>query len=66
VRSAGRVVNRDELAAVLHQREASPLERSLDVHISRLRKKLAAKRDLIRTIRGTGYLFSYKDGDGEP
>ncbi|MBI4903699.1 MAG: response regulator transcription factor [Acidobacteria bacterium] len=63
VRSAGRVVNRDELAGVLHQREASPLERSLDVHISRLRKKLESKRDLIRTVRGAGYQFSRKEGE---
>ncbi|MBI3210355.1 MAG: response regulator transcription factor [Candidatus Solibacter usitatus] len=61
VRSAGRVVTRDELASVLYQREASPLERSLDVHISRLRKKLESKRDLIRTIRGTGYQFALVD-----
>ena len=39
-RSAGRIVSRDELTAVLHQRESNPYERSLDVHISHLRKKL--------------------------
>lgn len=55
--SAGRIVSRDELAAVLHQREASPFERSLDVHISHLRKKLERRRDVIRTVRGVGYMF---------
>jgi two-component system, OmpR family, response regulator CpxR len=33
LRNAGRVVSRDDLAQALYQREASPLERSLDVHI---------------------------------
>jgi two-component system response regulator CpxR len=60
VRSAGRVVSRDELATMLYQRAATPYERTLDVHISHLRKKLGdGGRDGIRTIRGTGYVFSY-------
>ena len=58
VRSAGRVVSRDAIAAVLYQRQALPFERSVDVHVSHLRRKLG--RDgarLIRTLRGSGYLF---------
>jgi two-component system response regulator CpxR len=57
VRSAGRVVSRDELTAAIHQRPASPLDRSLDVHVSHLRKKLARRGTMIRTVRGVGYLF---------
>jgi two-component system, OmpR family, response regulator CpxR len=57
VRSAGRVVSRHELSAALHQRPASPLDRSLDVHVSHLRKKLGRRGGLIRTVRGVGYLF---------
>jgi two-component system response regulator CpxR len=57
VRSAGRVVSRAELTTVLHQRPAAPLERSLDVHVSHLRKKLGPLAGLIRTVRGVGYLF---------
>jgi two-component system response regulator CpxR len=58
MRSAGRVVSRDRLAAALYQREATPFERSVDVHVSHLRKKLERKdRELIRTVRGVGYLF---------
>ncbi len=57
IRSAGRVVSRDELTAVIHQRPASPLDRSLDVHVSHLRKKLGENGGLIRTVRGVGYLF---------
>jgi two-component system response regulator CpxR len=57
--AAGRVVSRDEIAAALHQREASPFERSLDVHVSNLRKKLAPHGEsLVRTVRGVGYLLS--------
>jgi two-component system response regulator CpxR len=57
VRSAGRVVSRDELTAAIHQRPASPLDRSLDVHVSHLRKKLGRRGPVIRTVRGVGYLF---------
>lgn len=56
-RSAGRVVSRDVLAAVLHQRDAVPFDRSVDVHVHHLRKKLGRRRDLIRTVRGEGYLL---------
>jgi two-component system response regulator CpxR len=57
IRQAGQVVSRDQLMTVLYQREANPFERSLDVHISHLRKKLDGHRDMIRTIRGSGYMF---------
>ena len=58
MRSAGHVVSRDELATVLYHREATPFERSLDVHISHLRRKLeTGERPLIRTVRGVGYFF---------
>jgi two-component system response regulator CpxR len=59
MRSAGRIVSRDEIAAALYQREATPYERSLDVHISHLRKKLEDDGHIyIRTVRGSGYIFS--------
>jgi two-component system response regulator CpxR len=58
MRSAGRAVSRDEIAGVLYQREASPYERSIDVHVSHLRRKLEHKgHSVIRTVRGIGYLF---------
>ena len=63
-RSSGRIVSRDELAAALYQRESTPYERSLDVHMSHLRKKLErGGRPLIRTVRGVGYLFSAGTGE---
>jgi two-component system response regulator CpxR len=60
VRAAGRIVSRNELMAATVQREASPFDRALDVHISRLRRKLGRHRALIHTVRGTGYGFSFQ------
>lgn len=58
MRNAGRAVSRDELTAILHQRESTPFERWLDVHISQLRKKIEADgQDRIHTVRGVGYMF---------
>lgn len=58
MRSAGRVVSREEITAALFEREATPYDRFLDVHISHLRKKLEGGRSLIRTVRGVGYVFT--------
>ena len=55
--SAGHVVSRAEIISILHRRPATPFDRSLDVHISHLRKKLGPRGGLIRTVRGVGYLF---------
>jgi len=58
MRSAGRVVSRDEITAALFEREATSYDRFLDVHISHLRSKLEGGRGLIRTVRGVGYVFT--------
>jgi two-component system response regulator CpxR len=59
MRSAGRVVSRDALMEALYNRRATPYDRSMDMHISHLRKKLeCGDRELIKTIRGSGYQFS--------
>jgi two-component system response regulator CpxR len=63
VRSAGRIVSRDELTAALYQRRATKFDRTLDMHICNLRKKLGRHGDLIRTVRGVGYLCRF-DPDG--
>jgi two-component system response regulator CpxR len=56
VRSSGRIVTRDAISAVLYQRQATAYERSVDVHMSHLRKKLEREiGPLIRTVRGVGY-----------
>lgn len=58
MRASGRTVSRDELAALLYQREATPYERSVDVHVSHLRKKLEpCGHGAIRSARGVGYVL---------
>ncbi|MDR3636990.1 MAG: response regulator transcription factor [Isosphaeraceae bacterium] len=57
VRASGRIVSRDELTAALYRRRASPFDRAIDVHVSRLRKKLGPYGNRIGTVRGVGYLF---------
>jgi len=66
VSAAGRTVSRDEITAALHQRKSTPYERSLDVHISHLRRKLERDdRTPIQTIRGVGYQFA-PAGEAKP
>ena len=57
IKAAGSVVSRDDLMNRLYQREATPFDRSIDVHVSHLRKKLTDSESLIRTVRGIGYQF---------
>lgn len=60
VRAAGRVVKREELARKVLGRELSPFDRSLDMHVSHLRRKLrghAAETERIKTVRNVGYLY---------
>ncbi len=55
--SAGRVLSRDTLMENFYNRKATPFDRSIDMHISHLRKKLEHGTTLIKTIRGVGYQF---------
>jgi two-component system response regulator CpxR len=57
MRSAGRVVSRDVLMESMYNRKATPFDRSIDMHVSHLRKKLELERTLIKTVRGVGYQF---------
>jgi two-component system response regulator CpxR len=57
MRSAGRVVSRDALMESMYNRKATPFDRSIDMHVSHLRKKLELERTLIKTVRGIGYQF---------
>jgi two-component system, OmpR family, response regulator CpxR len=41
----------------MYNRKATPFDRSIDMHVSHLRKKLEQGRTLIKTIRGVGYQF---------
>ncbi len=61
VRSAGHVVSREELVKKVLGRAITPYDRSIDVHVSNLRKKLGRKvqeNERIKTIRGSGYLYT--------
>lgn len=57
MRAAGRVLSRDAVMENLYNRKAGPFDRSIDMHVSHLRRKLDSSRDLIKTIRGVGYQF---------
>jgi len=59
-RNPRRVVSRDELMDATAGREWEPFDRSIDVHISNLRRKIdpePKQPSLIRTVRGAGYMF---------
>jgi DNA-binding response OmpR family regulator len=58
MRSPGRVVNREDLSKNVLGRRFDPFDRSLDMHVSRLRRKLnqnAEDEEQVKTIRGIGY-----------
>jgi len=55
--AAGRVVSRDTLMESMYNRKATPFDRSIDMHVSHLRRKLELERTLIKTVRGVGYQF---------
>lgn len=57
----GRVLSRDQLVEVTHGREAGAFERSVDILISRLRRKIERdpqRPEMIKTIRSGGYMFT--------
>ena len=61
LRNAGRIVSREYLIKAVLGRSLSPYDRSIDVHVSKLRKKLGHKvagTERIKTIRSTGYLYA--------
>jgi len=65
IRSAGSVVSRDDLSRAALFRRASAYDRSLDVHISNLRRKLGptqAGGERIKTVRGVGYQYARPGG----
>ena len=63
MRSAGRVLSRDALMENFYNRKATPFDRSIDMHISHLRKKLECGDERIKTIRGVGYQFCHTPED---
>ena len=57
-----RVLTRDQLLDITRGRDTIPFDRSIDVQVSRLRRKLERPGgvEIIRTVRGEGYLFAVK------
>ena len=59
---AGRVVTREHLVDAVLSRKFSPFDRSIDMHVSKVRKKLGDSdngSDHIKTVRGVGYIFAH-------
>lgn len=55
-----RVLSRDQLLNLAHHRDWDPFDRSIDIRITRLRRKIEidpAKPQCIKTVRGAGYMF---------
>jgi DNA-binding response OmpR family regulator len=55
-----RTLSRDQLLSLTQNRDWDPYDRSIDIRIARLRKKIEANPDkpqTIKTVRGVGYLF---------
>jgi len=61
IQLAGQVVSREELSLQSLGRELNSCDRSIDVHVSSLRRKLGAlgeENDRIKTVRGIGYFYT--------
>ncbi|HEY2458346.1 MAG TPA: response regulator transcription factor [Candidatus Acidoferrum sp.] len=60
--SPGKVLSRENLAERVLDREFAPFDRSIDLHVSNLRRKLGPNADgteRIRSVRGIGYLYAW-------
>jgi two-component system OmpR family response regulator len=61
VNNANKVLTRDQLLDIARNREAGPFDRTIDVQVGRLRRKLEddpQKPTMIKTVRGSGYIFT--------
>lgn len=61
LREAGKIVRKEDLSERVLERKLSPFDRSLDMHISNLRKKIGPRSDgsdRIKTIRSVGYIYT--------
>lgn len=64
-----RVLSRDRLLELAHNKGWEPFDRSIDIRITRLRKKVErdpTKPQVIKTVRGAGYVYEPpKNGSSE-
>jgi len=61
LKHAGKVIKKEDLSERVLERKLSPFDRSLDMHISNLRKKLGVREDeteRIKTVRSVGYIYT--------
>jgi two-component system OmpR family response regulator len=61
VNNANQVLTRDRLLDLARNREAGPFDRTIDVQVGRLRRKLEddpQRPTMIKTVRGSGYIFT--------
>jgi two-component system response regulator CpxR len=68
LRAPGRIVTREELVKDVLHRTLSPFDRSIDMHVSHLRKKLGHQAEgveRIKTVRGVGYIYAQPGEPGE-
>ena len=68
LRNAGTVIPRDELVRTVLNRSFSPFDRSIDTHVSNLRRKLGPGPDgldRIKSVRGVGYQYTLWALSGE-
>ncbi len=59
-RNRGRVLNRDQILEGAHDQPWDPFDRSIDIRVSRIRRKIERnpqKPEVIRTVRGIGYIY---------
>jgi two-component system phosphate regulon response regulator PhoB len=66
IRQPGRVFHRSELIDAALGEDTMVMERTIDVHIRALRRKLATNAEVIETVRGVGYRFRDTEPVGEP
>ena len=62
--SANQVVTREQISSQFTKKDWNPTDRSIDVMVSKLRKKLSADKQrsaLIKTIRGVGYVLAFDE-----
>jgi two-component system response regulator CpxR len=60
LRSPGKIISREDLTQAALGRPMSPMDRSIDVHVSNLRRKLGpydGEQERIKAIRGSGYVY---------
>ena len=62
-----KVLDRDQLLSLSHNRDWDPFDRSIDIRITRLRRKIEvepSRPQIIKTVRGAGYIFVSQASSG--